>query len=91
MIATGAASGRGWTPLWAGEMVLVQKVRKLIGAAALTVFVPFYALVAMTIAGARLPNTSILTQTVFYAVGGLLWVIPAGLIIKWMQRPDRRA
>jgi len=72
-------------------MVLVQKVRKLIGAAALTVFVPFYALVAMTIAGARLPNTSILTQTVFYAVGGLLWVIPAGLIIKWMQRPDRRA
>ena len=66
-----------------------QRVRKLIGAAALTVFVPFYALVAMTIAGARLPHTSIVTQTIFYAVAGLLWVIPAGLIIKWMQRPDR--
>jgi hypothetical protein len=55
----------------------------------LAVFVPFYALLAMSIAGARLPNTSILTQTIFYAVGGLLWVIPAGLIILWMQRPDR--
>jgi hypothetical protein len=64
-------------------------VRKLIGAAVLAVFVPFYALTAMSIAGARLPGTSVLTQTIFYAVGGLLWVIPAGLIILWMQRPER--
>ena len=21
---------------------------------------------------------------------GLIWVIPAGLIIQWMQKPDRR-
>ena len=44
----------------------------------------------MSIAGARLPGTSVLVQTIFYAVGGLLWVIPAGLIILWMQRPERR-
>ena len=66
-----------------------QKLRKIVGAAALVLFIPFYALLAMTVAGGRLPNTSILTQTLFYAVGGLLWVIPAGLIIRWMQRPDR--
>ena len=68
-----------------------QRNRKLVGAAGLALFVPFYALVAMTVAGARLSHTSILTQTIFYAVAGLLWVIPAGLIILWMQRPDRNA
>ncbi len=50
---------------------------------------PFYALVAMTIGAARLPGTSLWVQTAFYAVAGLIWVIPAGFIIKWMQRPDR--
>ena len=66
-----------------------QRTRKLIGTAFLAVFVPFYALVAMTIAAARLPGTSGLTQTLFFAIGGLLWVIPAGAIIYWMQRPPR--
>lgn len=63
------------------------RLRKLIGTVALAVFVPFYALTAMTIAAAKLPGTSTLTQTVFYAVAGLLWVLPAGAIITWMLRP----
>ena len=66
-----------------------QRTRKLIGTAILAVFVPFYALTAMSIAGARLPGTSSLTQTIFFAIAGLLWVLPAGVVITWMQRPDR--
>ena len=66
-----------------------QRVRKFIGAVVLAVFVPFYALTAMTVAAAKLPGTSGLTQTLFYAIAGLLWVIPAGFVITWMQRPDR--
>ena len=66
-----------------------QKMRKLVGAVFLTAFVPFYALIAMTIAAAKLPGTSVATQTIYYAVAGLLWVLPAGLVITWMQRPDR--
>ena len=66
-----------------------QRTRKLFGAAFLCVFVPLYALTAMAVAGARLPGTSGLTQTLFYAIAGLLWVLPAGLVITWMQRPDR--
>jgi hypothetical protein len=53
------------------------------------VFVPLYALTAMTVAAASLPGTTGLTQTLYYAVAGLAWVIPAGLLITWMQRPDR--
>jgi uncharacterized protein DUF2842 len=64
-------------------------MRKLVGAVFLTAFVPFYALLAMTIAAAKLPGTSVATQTIYYAVAGLLWVLPAGLVITWMQRPDR--
>ena len=63
-----------------------RKARQLIGATALLVFVPLYALVAMTIAGARLPGTSVTVQTIYFAVAGLLWIVPAGAIIAWMQR-----
>jgi hypothetical protein len=44
---------------------------------------------AMVIASAKLPGAPILIQTVAYAVLGLFWVLPAGLIISWMQRPER--
>ncbi len=54
----------------------------------LVVFVMFYALVAMTVGAAKLPGTSLWVQTAYYAFAGLIWVIPAGFIIKWMQRPD---
>lgn len=69
-------------------MALPRTVRKPIGALLLLLFVTFYALVAMTIGAARLPGTPAWVQTVYFAVAGLIWVIPAGLIIKWMQRPD---
>lgn len=59
-------------------------VRKFVGAVLLTVFVPFYALVAMTVGAAKLPGMSAPMQTVFFIVAGLIWVVPAGLIIKWM-------
>jgi hypothetical protein len=70
-------------------MAMRQRTRKLIGTIVLVVFVPLYALVAMTIAAARLPGTSALTQTLFFGIGGLLWVIPAGAVIYWMQRQSR--
>jgi len=64
-----------------------RRTRKLIGSVLLVAFVVVYALIVMTIAAARLPGTSVATQTIFYVVGGLLWVLPAGLLISWMQRP----
>lgn len=64
-----------------------QRTKKLIGTVVLMLFVPIYALIAMTIAAVRLQDASTLTQTVFFAIAGLIWVIPAGAIIWWMQRP----
>jgi uncharacterized membrane protein len=66
---------------------MAGKLRKLAGTFALIVLVVVYSLSAMTIAAAKLPGTSGLVQLIFYAVAGLLWVLPAGLIIWWMAKP----
>jgi hypothetical protein len=67
-----------------------ERLKKLIGSIVLVAFVCVYALTVMTVAAAKLPGTSRLTQLVFYVVGGLAWVIPAGALIAWMQKPSRR-
>lgn len=63
-----------------------QRLRKLIGTVALVAFIAVYALTAMTVAAAKLPGTSGLTQLAFFAVAGLLWVIPAAALITWMSK-----
>jgi hypothetical protein len=63
------------------------RVRKLIGSVLLIAFVCLYALTAMTIAAAHLPGTSGLVQLVFFVIAGTLWIIPAALLVGWMQKP----
>lgn len=63
------------------------RLRKLIGTIVLVAFVCVYALVAMVVAAVTLPDESRAVQMAYYAVAGLVWVIPAGLIIRWMERP----
>lgn len=64
-----------------------QRNRKLVGTIVLVVGLAVYALVAMAVS-VRLPTWSGPVQAIYYAVAGLLWVLPAGLVITWMQRPD---
>jgi hypothetical protein len=63
------------------------RLRKFIGMIGLVVLVVVYALVAMTIAAAKLPSLPGYVQGAYYVVVGLLWVVPAGAIIYWMQKP----
>ena len=65
-----------------------QRLRKLIGTIVLVVFVSLYALTAMTVAAAKLPGASWLVQLAYFATAGLLWIVPAAPLIKWMQKPD---
>lgn len=66
-------------------------LRKLIATILLLVFIITYALVVMVLANTMLPPNSKWTELVFYAVAGLLWVLPAGVIVKWMHKPDPKA
>lgn len=63
------------------------RLRKFIGMIALVVLVIVYAFVAMVIAQYKLPEAARWVQMTYYVVVGLAWIIPAGVIIKWMQKP----
>lgn len=66
-----------------------QRARKLVGTIVLVLFIMIYSLTAMTIAAAKLPGASGLIQLLYYVFAGLLWAVPAGALIWWMQKPDR--
>lgn len=63
-----------------------SRTRKFVGMLALLVFLTVYALVAMTIAiSLSIHTSSEWIELAYYAIAGLLWVIPAAMIIKWMS------
>lgn len=66
-----------------------QSLRKLIGIFLLMGLVVIYALVATTIAAARLADASGWVHAVYFLLTGLLWVVPAMFVVNWMLRPDR--
>lgn len=68
-----------------------QRQRKLAGTVILLIVLTIYALAAMVLGAALIPRLSNLGVLLFHAAAGLLWVIPAALLVKWMQRPDEGA
>ncbi len=65
-----------------------QRSRKLIGTALLLALVGFWGLFAMSLAQGRVAALSAAMQAAVFVVLGLVWVLPAGLLIRWMSRPD---
>lgn len=65
-----------------------ESTRKLIGMILLITFVGFYALLVMGLSASRLMTMGWAVQLAFYAGAGLLWVPPAAMIIRWMQKPS---
>jgi uncharacterized membrane protein len=63
------------------------RTRKLIGTVVLLAFLAGYALVVASIGAGRITTATPLAQLAFFFVAGLAWVLPAGLLIRWMQRP----
>ncbi|HVT56482.1 MAG TPA: DUF2842 domain-containing protein [Xanthobacteraceae bacterium] len=63
-----------------------QRTRKLFGTALLLALVVFWAFLSMSIAQARLPTMPGWAGGALIVFLGLVWVIPAGLIIRWMAR-----
>ena len=68
--------------------MMTRRTRKLIGTVVLLVFLPVYVWVAAALAMGRITLAPAWVQFAFFLVAGLLWVLPAGLLIRWMQRPD---
>jgi len=66
-----------------------MRTRKLIGSITMIVFVIVYALMAMGLAQGRITEAAGWVQGLTYAVLGLAWVLPAALIIRWMEKPEK--
>lgn len=61
--------------------------RKLIGTVLLVVLVSVYSLIAMAVGSVTMADRGGGVQFVFFTIVGLAWVVPAGLIVWWMERP----
>ena len=60
------------------------RLRKLIGSAAVLVFLAAYVVVAVTVAG-YLPDNRLL-QLIYFVVVGTAWGLPLLPLLAWMQR-----
>ncbi len=66
---------------------MTPRIRKLVGTIILLVVIAVYCLLAMAAAVILQVNEANKTiELIYYVTAGLLWVLPAGLIIKWMQK-----
>jgi hypothetical protein len=64
------------------------RTRKLIGTIVFLLGLAIYATLAAMIGSGRIALAPGSVQFAFFVTAGLAWVIPAGLLIRWMQRPD---
>ncbi len=68
------------------------RIKKLIGAIVMVVWIAIYALIAMGVAVHVLPHANGLVTFFYYAIAGTVWIIPIGLMLPWMNRePTKRA
>jgi Protein of unknown function (DUF2842) len=65
------------------------RIKKLIGAIVILLWIPVYALIAMGIGVHVLPHAHWLVTLFYYALAGTLWIIPIGLMLPWMNREPR--
>ncbi|MCJ7994703.1 DUF2842 domain-containing protein [Rhizobium cremeum] len=66
------------------------RLRSFIGTIIIIILVVVYALVATTIASSLLATSPWWVHLLYFLLSGLLWILPAMLIIKWMAGPVRK-
>jgi len=65
------------------------RTRKLIGAAALLAIAVAWPLVMLGLGYPAISRFYAPAQIIFFLMLGLVWIVPAGMLIRWMQRPDK--
>lgn len=69
---------------------LTPRTKKFIGLLIILVWLLIYSLVAMRVGVAVLPEASGLTKLFYYAIAGIAWIIPIGLLLPWMHREPKK-
>ncbi|OJU06496.1 DUF2842 domain-containing protein [Metarhizobium album] len=66
------------------------RLRKFIGTILLIVLVLGYALLATTFASLLLGRSPWWVHLLYFTLTGLLWILPAMVLIKWMAGPIKK-
>ncbi|MCF1466931.1 DUF2842 domain-containing protein [Agrobacterium vitis] len=66
------------------------RLRKFIGTILIVVLVMLYAVLATTIATLTLAQSPWWVHLTYFLLSGLVWILPAMAIIKWMAGPVRK-
>lgn len=64
------------------------RVRKFIGVFLMLFLVGLYAILAVTVATYQLAESAWYIHLLYFFVTGILWVLPAMWLIKWMEGPS---
>ncbi len=64
-----------------------SRMKKLAGTAIFVFGSTCYFFFAITVAIARLPDTTMGTQLLFYLAITLIWLVLAAILVRWMQKP----
>lgn len=67
---------------------LPPRLRKFVGMIFLVLLVVVYSLIAVAVASATIASAPWYAHLLFFMFSGVLWVLPAMLVIKWMARPQ---
>ena len=68
---------------------LPLRAKKMIGMFFIVLLVIVYALVAVAVASATLANAPWYAHMLYFMFSGVLWIVPAMVIIKWMSTESR--
>ena len=69
---------------------LTPRTKKFIGLLAMLVWLFIYSMIAMRVGVAVLPEANWLVKLLYYAVVGVAWIIPIGLMLPWMHREPKK-
>lgn len=64
------------------------RTRKLLGTIAIVVLLIAYPWAGMALYETFIQGLPRQVLLIYFVVAGLLWAVPAGIVIKWMSRPD---
>ncbi|MFD2236003.1 DUF2842 domain-containing protein [Aureimonas populi] len=66
------------------------RMKKLIGTIVLVLLVMIYAIFATAVASLYLGEASGLVHLLYFLFTGLIWIVPAMVLIRWMEREPKR-
>ena len=68
------------------QMRTRPRFKTLAGVLLIVVYLVAYCLIVMALIATWMVDKPIAVQTIFYAIAGVAWLLPMGMLLRWMAR-----